>query len=59
MVRLYQAGEAVVSQLYDRYSFPKLMVTDPQDDWPAAFKRNQVICLRTMGHRVRVYASSA
>lgn len=33
---LYQAWEAFVDALYDRYPFSKLMVTDPQDDWPAA-----------------------
>jgi predicted kinase len=36
VVRLYQAWEPVVSQLYDRYPFGKLMVPDPQHDWPAA-----------------------
>jgi len=39
VAQLYQAWEAVVSQLYGRYSFPKLLVTDPQDDWPAAMTR--------------------
>ena len=38
VVRLYQAWEPVVSQLYRRYPFPKLMVPDPQRDWPAALK---------------------
>ena len=36
---LYQAWEAFVDALYDRYPFAKLMVTDPQDDWPAALAR--------------------
>jgi len=39
VVRLYQAWEPVVSQLYDRYPFPKLMVPDPHHDWPAALHR--------------------
>ena len=38
VVRLYQAWEPVVSQLYDRYPFGKLMVPDPQHDWPAALR---------------------
>ena len=38
VVRLYQAWEPVVSQLYERYPFPKLMVSDPQQDWPAALR---------------------
>jgi predicted kinase len=41
VVRLYQAWEPVVSELYDRYPIPKLMVPDPQHDWPAAL---QAIC---------------
>ena len=41
VVRLYQAWEPMVSRLYDRYPFPKLMVPDPQHDWPAAL---QAIC---------------
>jgi predicted kinase len=41
VVRLYQAWEPLVSQLYDRYPFGKLMVLDPQRDWPAAL---QTIC---------------
>ena len=39
VVRLYQAWEPVVSQLYLRYPFGKLMVPDPQLDWPAALQR--------------------
>ena len=41
VVQLYQAWEPVVSQLYRRYPFPKLMVPDPQHHWPAAL---QAIC---------------
>ena len=36
VVRLYQAWEPVVRQLYDRYPFGKLMVPDPHHDWPAS-----------------------
>jgi hypothetical protein len=36
---LYQAWEAVVNLLYDQYPFGKLMLTDPQHDWPAALAR--------------------
>lgn len=39
VVKLYQAWETIVTQLYDRYTFPKLMVTDPQHDWQAALTR--------------------
>jgi thymidylate kinase len=39
VVRLYQAWEPVVSRLYLRYPFGKLMVPDPQHDWPAALQR--------------------
>ena len=39
VVRLYQAWEPVVTRLYDRYPFPKIMVTDPQHDWPTALAR--------------------
>jgi hypothetical protein len=28
-----------VTRLYSRYLFPKIMVTDPQDDWQAALAR--------------------
>jgi hypothetical protein len=38
VVRLYQAWEPMVSRLYDRYPFPKIMVPDPQHDWPAALR---------------------
>lgn len=38
VVRLYQAWEPVVGQLYDRYPFGKLMVPDPQHDWPATLR---------------------
>lgn len=40
MVRLYQAWEPVVARLYGRYPFPKIMVTDPQHDWPEALARS-------------------
>jgi len=36
---LYEDWEAFVDTLHDRYPFPKLMVTDPQQDWPAARAR--------------------
>ena len=36
---LYRAWEAFVDSLCDRYPFPRLMVTDPQQDWPAALTR--------------------
>ena len=39
VVRLYQAWEPVAARLYDRYRFGKLMVPDPQHDWPAAVRR--------------------
>jgi thymidylate kinase len=39
VVQLYQAWDPVVSQLYDRYPFPKLTLPDPQHDWPAALRR--------------------
>jgi predicted kinase len=38
VVRLYQAWEPVVNQLYDRYPFAKIVVPDPQHDWPAALR---------------------
>jgi hypothetical protein len=39
VVKLYQAWEPVVTTLYRRYPYPKIMVTDPQHDWPAALAR--------------------
>ena len=36
---LYQAWEALVDELGARYPFPRLVVTDPQQDWPAALAR--------------------
>jgi predicted kinase len=39
VIRLYQAWEAVVDDLYGRYSFGKLMVADPQRDWDTALAR--------------------
>ena len=38
VVRLYQAWDPVVSELFDRYPFPKLMVPDPHHDWPASLR---------------------
>jgi len=34
VVRLYQAWEPVAARLHSSYPFPKIMVTDPQHDWP-------------------------
>jgi hypothetical protein len=39
VVRLYQAWEPVVTRLYSRYPFAKIMATDPQHDWPEALAR--------------------
>jgi hypothetical protein len=39
VARLYEAWEPVVTRLYGRYPFPKIMVTDPQHDWQAALAR--------------------
>jgi hypothetical protein len=39
VVKLYQAWEPIVTQLYSRYRFPKIMVTDPQHDWQATLMR--------------------
>jgi hypothetical protein len=39
VVGLYEAWEPVVTRLYRRYPFPKVMVTDPQHDWQAALAR--------------------
>ena len=39
VVKLYQAWEPVGAQLYSRYPFPKIMVTDPQHDWQATLAR--------------------
>lgn len=39
VVSLYQAWEPVAAGLCRRYPFPKVTVTDPQDDWPAALAR--------------------
>jgi hypothetical protein len=38
-VKLYQAWEPIVTQLYGRYPFPKIMVTDPQHDWQVTLAR--------------------
>ena len=39
VVKLYQAWEPIVTQLYSRYPFPKIMVTDPQHDWQVTLTR--------------------
>ena len=39
VVKLYQAWEPVVTQLYSQYPFPKIMVTDPQHDWQVTLTR--------------------
>ena len=39
VVELYRAWEPIVTRLYGQYPFPKIMVTDPQHDWPAALTR--------------------
>jgi predicted kinase len=39
VVQLYQAWEPIVTQLYGRYPFPKIMVTDPQHDWQVTLTR--------------------
>jgi hypothetical protein len=39
VVGLYRAWEPVVTRLYRRYPFPKIMVTDPQQDWPETLAR--------------------
>jgi hypothetical protein len=39
VAKLYQAWEPVVTQLYSRYPFPKIMVTDPQHDWQLTLMR--------------------
>ena len=39
VVKLYEAWEPVVTQLYSRYRFPKITVTDPQDDWQGTLAR--------------------
>jgi hypothetical protein len=38
VVQLYQAWDPVVSELFDRYPFPKLMVPDPHHDWPPSLR---------------------
>ncbi len=39
VVGLYEAWEPVVTELYGRYRFGKIMVTDPQRDGPGALAR--------------------
>jgi hypothetical protein len=38
VVGLYQAWEPVAVELFDRYPFGKLMLPDPQHDWPSALR---------------------
>lgn len=38
VVELYGAWEDVVRTLYDRYSYDKVMLDDPQEDWDAALR---------------------
>jgi hypothetical protein len=44
VVKLYEAWEPLVDELFSRYPFPKIMVTDPQGDWSGALAR---ICAAT------------
>jgi hypothetical protein len=39
VVQLYQAWEPIATQLYGRYPFSKIMVTDPQHDWQVTLTR--------------------
>ena len=39
VAELYRAWEGVVDELYGSYPFPKLMVSDPQQDWETALAR--------------------
>ncbi|MGH3296882.1 MAG: hypothetical protein ACRDP7_34320, partial [Trebonia sp.] len=39
VVKLYQAWEPVVTRLYSRYPFRKIMATDPQHDWQETLTR--------------------
>jgi hypothetical protein len=39
VIGLYEAWEPVVAELYGRYRFGKIMVTDPQRDWPGTRAR--------------------
>jgi len=39
VVKLYQAWEPLVTQLYHRYPFPKIMVIDPQHNWRMTLTR--------------------
>lgn len=39
VVEMYRAWERIVDELWETYSFPKLLVVDPQDDWDAALRR--------------------
>jgi hypothetical protein len=39
VVELYRAWEPVVTRLFSRYPFPKIVATDPQLDWPGTLAR--------------------
>ena len=39
VVGLYEAWEPVVTRLYGQYRFGKIMLTDPQRDWPGSLAR--------------------
>jgi len=39
VVGLYEAWEPVVTRLYGQYRFGKIMLTDPQRDWPVSLAR--------------------
>ena len=38
VIEMYRAWEVVVEQLFAGYSFPKIILNDPQDDWDAALR---------------------
>jgi predicted kinase len=38
VIALYRAWEVVVEELFAGYSFPKIILDDPQDDWDAALR---------------------
>jgi hypothetical protein len=38
VIALYRAWEVVVEELFAGYSFPKIILNDPQDDWDAALR---------------------
>lgn len=39
VIALYRAWQDVVDELCAGYSFPKIILSDPQDDWDAALRR--------------------